>query len=80
MFESLHRDITATVTLVRSGLRLIRDYSPMQISVIGDRFECVDDIHEVIQFSDRMDNDCVVAQEYVLIMTIIPFSGERPPY
>lgn len=63
VFESLHGDITAAVTLVRSGLRLIRDYSPTHLSAVEDRLGGVDDLHEVLQLFDRMDNDCVVAQE-----------------
>lgn len=63
VFESLHGDMSAAITQMRAGLRLIRDYSPTRKSAIEARLGGVDDIHEVLQLFDRMDNDCVVAQE-----------------
>ena len=58
-FESLHGDMNSAISQVRNGLKVIRNYLPQGAVGIVSRLESKDETHEIVQFFDRMDNDCV---------------------
>lgn len=63
VFESLHGDMQSAVAQVRSGLKLIKNYMPESVSAMKARLDDSGETHEIIQFFDRLDNDCVVTYE-----------------
>lgn len=62
-FEALHGDMQSAIRQVRNGLTILRSYLPQGVDITS-RLQSNDETHEIIQFFDRMENDCVFVSTF----------------